>query len=123
MAALSGLRERLEPQLKRLGVGLEWSMLRLPEISGVTPAHALNVLRIVQEAVTNALRHGPAAHIEVRGNAGPGGEALITIDNDGVPYAGVGNGGTGIQKMSRRAAFLRSEEQTSELQSLMRITY
>jgi len=106
MAALSGLRERLEPLLKRLGVELEWSMLRLPEVSGVTPAHALNVLRIVQEAVTNALRHGPAAHIAVRGLAGPGGEALIVIDNDGVPYAQAGNGGAGIHNMRRRAAFL-----------------
>lgn len=106
MAALSGLRERLEPQLKRLGVALEWSMLRLPEISGVTPAHALNVLRIVQEAVTNALRHGPATRIAVRGDTGPQGEALIVVDNDGAPYAGVCGGGAGIRNMGRRAAFL-----------------
>src|SRR5690606_8109803 len=70
MAALSGLRERLEPRLKRQGVLLEWSMARLPEISGVTPEYALNTLRIVQEAVTNALRHGPATRIAVRGDTG-----------------------------------------------------
>src|SRR5690606_17820526 len=54
--ALAGLRERLESQLRRAGVALDWSVARLPEISGVTPAHALAVLRIVQEAVTNAVR-------------------------------------------------------------------
>ena len=86
-AALSGLRERLQPQLGRLGVELEWSMARLPEVSGLTPAHALHVLRIVQEASTNALRHGPASRITVRGSAGPRGEAIITVENDGVPYS------------------------------------
>ncbi|MER1968176.1 hypothetical protein [Castellaniella sp. GW247-6E4] len=105
IAALSGLRERLEPRLKRLGVELEWSMARLPEISGVTPAHALNVLRIVQEAVTNALRHGPASRIAVRGG-GPPGEAFIAIENDGAPYAGAGERGMGVRNMSRRAASL-----------------
>ncbi|MBO1114174.1 sensor histidine kinase [Bordetella petrii] len=122
MAALSGLRERLEPQLRRLGVELEWSMLRLPEVSGVTPAHALNVLRIVQEAVTNALRHGPASRIEVRGNAGPQGQALITIDNDGAPYAGAGNGGAGIRNMSRRAAFLGGTLRIEALAGGTRVT-
>src|SRR5690606_32650369 len=79
MAALAGLHERLAPRLKRQGVALDWSMARLPEIAGVTPTAALHVLRIVQEAVTNALRYGPASRIAVRGLAGPQGEALIEI--------------------------------------------
>ena len=113
--ALSCLRERLESQLRRLGVTLEWTMIRLPEISGVTPAHALSVLRIVQEAITNAIRHGPASHIAVRGSAGPQGEAIIVIENDGTQYADkgshsdtgrprTGGSGTGIRNMNRRAA-------------------
>jgi len=122
MAALSGLRERLEPLLKRLGVELEWSMVRLPEISGVTPAHALNVLRIVQEAVTNALRHGPASRIAVRGSAGPQGEAVIAIDNDGVPYAGAGKGGTGVRNMGRRAALLGGTLRVEALAAGTRVT-
>ncbi|WP_211366478.1 sensor histidine kinase [Verticiella sediminum] len=122
MAALSGLRERLEPQLKRLGVGLEWSMARLPEISGVTPEYALHVLRIVQEAVTNALRHGPASHIAVRGGAGPQGEARIVIDNDGIPYAGAGQGGAGVQNMGRRAALLGGTLRIEALAGGTRVT-
>src|SRR3546814_20794302 len=106
MAALSGLRERLEPQLKRLGVGLEWSMLRLPEISGVTPAHALNVLRIVHDAVTIALLHGPAAHIELPVNAGPRGVVHLTIHTDDLPLACVGHGGDGLLYSSQCLALL-----------------
>ena len=107
-AALAGLHERLAPRLKRQGVALDWSMARLPEIAGVTPTGALHVLRIVQEAVTNALRHGPASRIAVRGHAGAQGAAHIVIENDGVPYAGTaaGEGGTGVRNMRRRADFL-----------------
>ncbi len=67
--ALANFRERLEPQLHRLGVALDWSMASLPEVSGVTPGNALVVLRILQEAITNALKHGPARRIAVRGSA------------------------------------------------------
>lgn len=122
VAALSGLRERLESQLKRLGVGLEWSMLRLPEISGVTPAHALNVLRIVQEAITNALRHGPASHITVRGSAGPQGDARIVIENDGASYAGARKCGAGVQNMRQRAVFLGGTLHIEGLEGGTRVT-
>src|SRR5690606_28860187 len=68
--ALAGFRERLTPQLRRLGVGLVWSMEALPEVGGVAPTYALTILRILQEAITNALKHGPAGRIEVRGTRG-----------------------------------------------------
>jgi len=100
-AALSGLRERLERQLKRMGIALDWSTAHLPEISGVTPTHALNVLRIVQEAITNAAKHGPAAHIRVSGKAGLLGQAVIVIDNDGEPF--LRGCGSGLRNMRRRA--------------------
>lgn len=103
--ALADFRERLARQLKRLGIELEWSIARLPEVSGVTPAHALNVLRIVQEAVTNAIRHGQAARIVIRGEPeGPAG-ARIMVANDGAPFASQ-PGGRGLENMRRRAAQL-----------------
>lgn len=100
--ALAGFRERLEPQLRRLGVGLDWSMDKLPEIGGVTPGNALSVLRIMQEAVTNALKHGPARHIRIEGREGADGAAVIAVANDG---AGVepASSGHGLSNMSRRA--------------------
>lgn len=97
-------------------------MLRLPEISGVTPAHALNVLRIVQEAITNALRHGPASQIAVRGSAGPCGDARIVIENDGVPYAAVRQCGAGVHNMRQRAVFLGGTLHIEGLQGGTRVT-
>lgn len=100
--ALANFRERLEPQLQRLGVTLDWSMADLPDVSGVTPGNALAVLRIVQEAITNALKHGPAQRIAVRGRAAADGRASIGIENDGRSFV-AGSGGRGLLNMRRRA--------------------
>lgn len=101
---LSDFRERLERQLKRLRITLDWSMSQLPEISGVTPAHALNVLRILQEAVTNAIKHGPATRLIIHGHAGTDGAAEIVVQNDGAP--GAEGSGSGMENMRRRTLSL-----------------
>lgn len=100
--ALASFRERLEPQLRRLGVDLSWSMEHLPEVQGVTPANALSVLRILQEAVTNALKHGPAKRIAIRGYASGEDAAQLTVTNDGQGTLGSGKG-HGLANMRRRA--------------------
>lgn len=103
--ALAGFRERLAPQLRRLGVGLAWSMEALPEVGGVAPTYALTILRILQEAITNALKHGPAGRIEVRGTRGQGGAAVLTVTNDrkGEERAQASVTGRGLDNMRRRA--------------------
>ncbi|HIK73197.1 MAG TPA: two-component sensor histidine kinase [Alcanivorax sp.] len=101
--ALAGLRERLERQLKRIGVHLEWSMAQLPEIQGVTPSQALNVLRILQEAITNAIKHGRASRIRVKGDQGEDGAARIRVENDGIPIPrNPSRSGSGLHNMRRR---------------------
>jgi signal transduction histidine kinase len=100
--ALASFRERLVPQMRRMAVELEWSMSGLPEIAGVTPGNALMVLRILQEAVTNALKHGPARTIAIRGTESKDGIAVISVENDGKPFAGNATG-HGIANMRERA--------------------
>jgi two-component system, NarL family, sensor histidine kinase UhpB len=101
--ALAGLRERLERQLRRLGIELRWSMAGLPDISGVTPTHALNLLRIVQEAITNAIKHGQAREIVVHGSEDTNGEALINVHNTGIPFPqNPAHHGMGLASMQRR---------------------
>ncbi len=106
--ALANFRERLAAQLRRSGVELDWSTADLPEISGVTPGNALSILRIMQEAITNALKHGPATRIVVRGAPADGGMAAITVENDGRPFAPEGRG-LGLENMRRRADGLNGE--------------
>lgn len=120
--ALSGLRERAERQLRRLSVELDWSIVRLPEIAGVTPTHALNVLRIVQEAITNAIKHGQANRILIRGDESTDGRARIIVENDGMPFSSEANcGGTGLNNMRRRIHQLGGELEIEALASGTRL--
>ena len=105
--ALANLRERLVPQLQRMGIELDWSIANLPEVSGVTPGNALTVLRIMQEAITNAIKHGPARRIVIRGATATDG-AAITIENDGCGFV-EGGAGRGLTNMRRRAERLNGK--------------
>ena len=106
--ALANFRDRLLPQLHRLGVELDWSIAGLPEVSGVTPGNALAILRILQEAVTNALKHGPARRIAIRGSTAADGGVAITVENDGRAFTEA-DVGYGLGNMRRRAAGLNGE--------------
>jgi signal transduction histidine kinase len=119
--ALASFRERLEPQLRRLGVDLAWSMEDLPEVSGVTPANALSVLRILQEAVTNALKHGPATRIAIRGAQDGEGAAKIVVENDGRATVG-SDKGHGMANMRRRANLLGGRVALASVPTGMRLT-
>jgi signal transduction histidine kinase len=51
------------------------------EVAALPPAASLTVYRIVQEALTNVVKHAPGARATVRVQAGRDG-VLITVDND-----------------------------------------
>lgn len=57
---LGTFRERAEAQLAVHGIQLEWKMIEIPPMEGITPTDALNILRVMQEAITNAARHSGA---------------------------------------------------------------
>ena len=105
LPALAGLRERLEPQLRRLGFELDWSMENLPPVSGVTPGNALSILRILQEGITNALKHGASPRIAVEGSGSAAGQAVLSVRNGTGDLSAPGRG-HGIGNMKRRAEAL-----------------
>jgi signal transduction histidine kinase len=119
--ALANFRERLIPQLQRIGVVLDWSTANLPEVSGVTPGNALSILRILQEAITNALKHGPARKIAVRGHAAADDMVAISIENDGCPFV-AGKAGFGLDNMRRRAHELCGDIRIEPLEHGTRLT-
>ncbi|MCB1411636.1 MAG: hypothetical protein KDJ76_00760 [Xanthobacteraceae bacterium] len=118
---LSYFRERTALQLRRLGIALEWSMDRLPAVTGVTPGHALALLRILQEAVTNAIKHGPARRIAFTGERAQDGSARITIENDGSDIL-LNTNGKGLGNMRQRTASLGGEVTLEPLSTGMRLT-
>lgn len=105
---LGNLRYRLEPRLNAIGVALHWDVEALPELDYLTPETGLAIVRIVQEAVNNAVRHGPARNITVRVRANAQAvELSIRDDGQGFPVASPPSTGApqrGLAAMRARAA-------------------
>jgi signal transduction histidine kinase len=103
-AVLAMFHDRLAPRLRAAGVALHWEVELLPQVAGLTPARVLHVLRILQEAVTNAVRHGRAKGLRLDAAGGERGVHIeLTDDGAGFDPACTGSG-RGLNNMRRRAA-------------------
>lgn len=105
-AALGNLRFRMEPRLRAAGMELAWDARRLPEELGLHPDVVLPILRIVQEALTNALKHSKARAVRVTLATEGSGEAQaldIRISDNGRGIAEERVGGRGLMNMRNRA--------------------
>jgi len=69
------------------------------ETGGLPATVGLAIYRIMQEALTNAVKHAPASPTEVRLTISPG-EVTLTADSQGVPGTGTG---LGVVSMRERA--------------------
>jgi signal transduction histidine kinase len=65
LSALGNLRFRMEPRLRAAGIQLVWDAHGLPEEIDVDRDAVLPILRIVQEALTNTLKHSQARKLSV----------------------------------------------------------
>lgn len=112
LAVLATVRARLEPRLTRNGVRFDWQVTDLPPIPGFGPERVLQALRILQEAITNVVKHAGASVVRVRTavTPGPGGRpgVCVEVGDDGGGMRGNGTG-RGIANMRRRAAALGGE--------------
>jgi len=99
------LRQRLQPQLEAVGLQVDWHMDELPRMPGLTAHGVLQVLRILQEAVTNVLKHAGAARLEISGRVAAGG-SVLTVADDGCGIDRATGGGRGLDNMARRAQAL-----------------
>lgn len=126
--ALEGVRRFARglrpPSLDELGLGaaIEWHARTLMEITGLlitvdaealdgalTPEAELAVYRIVQEALSNVVRHAHATRVEVRVMRDDG-NVVLEVYDDGSGFSpeevmGSG-GGLGLFGMQERAAYL-----------------
>lgn len=102
-ALLAALRGRLEPVLERKGIRFRWRVGDAPTPSGFGPEQLLSVLRIVQEAITNAVRHAAPSVIEV-GTSVADGHLVIRVSDDGSGFREPRGHGRGLGNMQGRAA-------------------
>lgn len=103
LAALGSLRFRLEPRLKAAGIALDWRIACPADTLDVEPREGLAVLRILQEAIANVLKHAGANRLTVTISADD--HALdIRIADNGRGFAPQAAGaGRGLAHMRKRA--------------------
>ncbi len=104
--ALGMLRRRLQSQLENTGLTVNWRVDELPPIPSLTPHSVLQIMRILQEGVANALRHADPSTLSLRAYRAAEG-VVIELEDDGVglpaqPNEGLSEG-HGINNMRRRA--------------------
>jgi signal transduction histidine kinase len=105
LEALGNLRYRLEPRFRAAGIELKFAHRDLPERLDVAAEHALQILRVLQEALTNVLKHARATRVEVELSLErtPARFVLAVADDGGGFDAGAPTAGRGLSGMRRRA--------------------
>ena len=106
---MAAYRERCRKPLERLGINLEWSISELPETCALSAQNNLDILRIIQEAVTNAVNHGDPKVIRVSCSCTDGRLSIVVTNSGGVSYSGQSTG-YGIRNMQTRALQLNGGE-------------
>lgn len=101
---LATLRFRLQPRLEAAGVKLTWTAGEIPPLDWLDQRHALHILRILQEAFTNILKHAGASEAAVSVTAN-GGQVEIRVRDDGRGFQPQSvAGGRGLANQRHRAA-------------------
>ena len=111
LVVLSNFRSRNERRVQAGGLSFLWQVTDLPALPDFGPHKILQVLRILQEALTNVLKHARATQVTVRTSTetDSAGRATVIVDviDDGTGFV-AGNtsasvAGRGLGNMRRRA--------------------
>jgi signal transduction histidine kinase len=106
-SVLGSLRPRISRRLALAGVDIRWQVDDLPPIADLGPRQVLDVARVMQEAITNALKHSGCRGITVLARPDGHGDGIeVVVEDDGRGLANVAGKGHGLTSMRRRAAAL-----------------
>jgi signal transduction histidine kinase len=110
--ALANLRFRMEPRLKAAGITLRWRTQGLSDTVPLPAQAQLPLLRIIQETITNTLKHAGAKTLSVSvSNSAT--ELQIDISDDGggfdVATARQTAQGKGLNSLDKRARVLGAQ--------------
>lgn len=107
LTVLGNLRYRLTDRLARQGVALRWEVTDLPPTWRLTPRIILQILRVVQEAVANVLKHAEASEVVFSAGISPDGRHVrLRVRDNGRGFHEEDSPavGRGLGNMRRRAA-------------------
>ena len=106
---LATLRYRLGPRLEAAGIGLDWQVEDVPALPWLDPQSALHILRILQEVLTNILKHSGATRIRVQTSSDDR-TVTVRVHDNGAPFDPAlvqeTSNGRGLANLHRRAQAL-----------------
>lgn len=110
--ALATLRYRLAPKLSAAGIESSWHISQHPVPLG--PGAMLDLVRIVQEALANMLKHSGANQVRISFDSSPDGSWKLEVADNGCGLSGAsGSSGMpakrGLSNMKRRATKLDAQ--------------
>lgn len=107
---LGMLRHRLARRLQSQGLKVTWDLISLPMPCPLHAGGGLHLLRIIQEALTNVVRHADASSVEVRASmVRDNGKSwvLVEVVDDGCGFVlHDKGGGSGLANMQKRVQIL-----------------
>ncbi|WP_113911492.1 sensor histidine kinase [Roseovarius dicentrarchi] len=101
---LGSLRNRIEPMLTRNNLRFDWRIEEPPAGLTASPAHSVMLLRIVQEALTNIVKHAQADTIIMECTR----DHIAITDNGNGMADGQRAGGRGLSNIRSRAATINA---------------
>ena len=106
---LGTMRMRLSEQIESAGIKLEWAVTDLPEVEDMTPTRCLHIMRIVQEAITNTIKHSGSDRLRIATGEIDGASIFIDVIDFGRGFNDVQQRGHGLDNMNQRAQMLGAE--------------
>jgi signal transduction histidine kinase len=112
---LAHLRYRLQPAFNRLGITLVWDIAASADTRPLPPESTVQVCRVAQEALSNALRHSHATRVELHFGPQGGANGLVLEVRDNGRGIGAVAGqppeqlGKGLRSMRARADAIGGE--------------
>jgi signal transduction histidine kinase len=106
-SALTTFQDRVRPRVEAAGFALAWTGLVDTPLPDYPPRVVLQVFRILQEAVNNALKHSGGDRIEIGvGQDSEAGAVRLTVSDNGKGYSGASASGHGLRNMKTRATLI-----------------
>lgn len=109
-ALVADVRHRLQNRLAGVGLHTQWD-LALQGVPALGSTRCLQLMRVLQEALTNAMRHAQASELQIRlhWRAGPRWLLMQVRDNGKGMSEQTNRRGRGLSNMARRASSLGAE--------------
>jgi len=124
---ISTLRSQIRIHKEKEDISIHWDILKLADQNIISQTHSLNILRIIQEAINNAMHRAHSKKIIIAVDCLEDENTVVFVvkNTNGRPFSQRKETGQGIQNMKRRAKLIGAEFELTGLTdgAVMQLTY